>query len=143
MVLLVTRMTTGGAPCCVTTSGAPCRKTTSGAPYRMTTGGAPCCTTTSGAPCRMTTGGAPCCMTTGGAPCRLTTSGASMLHDDQWRPHVADEQQRSLHLELNGNPGYEPSEGAPETPPPTYDVIARQTSYVSHISQTSDQSRAT
>ena len=53
---------------------------------------------------------------------------------------LLDEHNR-LQLEMNANAGYEHSEGMPETPPPTYDVIARQTSYVSHISQTSDQSK--
>ncbi|KAI0216993.1 hypothetical protein LSAT2_031083 [Lamellibrachia satsuma] len=49
------------------------------------------------------------------------------------------EEHNRLQLEMNANAGYEHSEGMPETPPPTYDAIARQTSYVSHISQTSDQ----
>ncbi|ELU06129.1 hypothetical protein CAPTEDRAFT_227505 [Capitella teleta] len=41
-------------------------------------------------------------------------------------------------VDLRENPGYADSElAAPDTPPPTYSMIERQTSYVSHISQTS------
>ena len=51
----------------------------------------------------------------------------------------ADER-NGLRVDVNGNPNYEPEPGMPSTPPPSYSVIERQTSYVSHISVSSSQS---
>ena len=52
----------------------------------------------------------------------------------------ADER-NGLRVDVNGNPNYEPEPGMPSTPPPSYSVIERQTSYVSHISVSSSQSK--
>ena len=45
-----------------------------------------------------------------------------------------------LTVDTSGNAGYEPEPGQPHTPPPSYSVLERQISYVSHISQSSSQS---
>ena len=49
------------------------------------------------------------------------------------------EESNQLRLDVSSNPGYAESEGLPSTPPPTYSMIERQTSYVSQISMSSSQ----
>ncbi|KAK2155623.1 hypothetical protein LSH36_235g00048 [Paralvinella palmiformis] len=52
--------------------------------------------------------------------------------------HV-NEESNHLRLDVSTSPEYLGSDGVPSTPPPTYSMIERQTSYVSQISMSSSQ----